>query len=571
LAGRGGAARRSEAALMERLTLLHAHNERRLAKAFRVATNGQVAASNYDNAKYFAAETVPVEGIHDLHRLLCRIEGDPHACVIRGEAVAGTDLSRLRRAKAENGGPFAETPRRWAMLDIDGGVPLPHGCSVLADPTDAARAVLDILVAHAPELEGVTAVVQFSASAGLDELAAGELAAAQGTATPRDWSGVAKVGVRAHAWFWLATPRGEAELKRWIDGLAEVGLTLDRATVQTVQPHYTAAPVFGMPLRDPLAGRRTVLVEGVDDAAELAIPDPAVASTAGAARTSAHAGRGYRGHLDTIGPEGFHTPVLRAASAYVASNWPDPDLAALKADLRARVRAADPGGRSAAEITDRASDRHLDGAIAWVMGQERRKRETQAAQAAAAEAVPPTFPDRGVPLGVAKAQAKAAVEDFATRVAAGECPTTLLRMTVGAGKSEAAIVNTGKPARRSPRLGQGGRTHLSRPPPRPRRRADGATARGAPRQDGRRREGHRLGEPGGPLRRHVPRPGTLAGGQGRKPAGVRRLRRLPVQRRVRLHAAAAGSEGCRRGGAGAQPRLPSEAGIRAGGGRRGDR
>ncbi len=64
------------------------------------------------------------------------------------------------------------------MLDIDGGVPLPDGCSVLADPTDAARAVLDILVAHAPELEGVTAVVQFSASAGLDELAAGELAAA---------------------------------------------------------------------------------------------------------------------------------------------------------------------------------------------------------------------------------------------------------------------------------------------------------------------------------------------------------------------------------------------------------
>ncbi len=196
-----------------------------------------------------------------------------------------------------------------------------------------------------------------------------------------------------------------------------------------------------MPLRDPLAGRRTVLVEGVDDTAELVIPDPAMASTAGAARTSAHAGRGYRGHLDAIGPEGFHEPILRAAAAFVAANWPSPDLAALKSDLRARVLAADPGGRTAAEITDRASDRHLDGAIAWVVGQERRKREAQAAQAAAAEAVPPTFLARGVPLDVAKAQAQAAVGAFATRVAAGECPTLLLRMTVGAGKSEAAIKN----------------------------------------------------------------------------------------------------------------------------------
>ena len=85
--------------------------------------------------------------------------------------------------KAENEGAFAEVPRRWLMLDLDGGVPLPPGCSVLADPAEAARAVLDILAAHAPELEGVSAVVQFSSSAGLDEMAAGEAAVAGETAS----------------------------------------------------------------------------------------------------------------------------------------------------------------------------------------------------------------------------------------------------------------------------------------------------------------------------------------------------------------------------------------------------
>ena len=164
------------------VTVLRAHDgprgPRRLTKAFRIATNGRISASPYDNAKHFTAEAVPVEGIHDLHSLLRGIEGDPHACVIRGEPVAGTDLARLRRMKAENDGAFAETPRRWVMLDLDGGVPLPAGCGVLADPTEAARVVLDILAAHAPELEGVSAVMQFSASAGLDEMAAGEAAVA---------------------------------------------------------------------------------------------------------------------------------------------------------------------------------------------------------------------------------------------------------------------------------------------------------------------------------------------------------------------------------------------------------
>ena len=92
---------------------------------------------------------------------------------------------------------------------------------------------------------------------------------------PARWDGVAKRGVAAHVWLWLQKPVGEGALKRWMVALAAGGLKLDQSTNRTVQPHYCAAPVFEMPLRDPLAGRRTVLVEGWADAAELRIPDAA--------------------------------------------------------------------------------------------------------------------------------------------------------------------------------------------------------------------------------------------------------------------------------------------------------
>ena len=167
---------------LDTLTVLRAHDGRRLTKRFTLAGSGAVIGQGYDNGEVVQRRArPPSRGIHDLHRELCRLESDPHACIIRGEAAPGTAMARTRRKKAENGGAFAEVPRRWVMLDIDGGVPLPPGCSVLADPEEAARVLLDVLAAHAPELEGVTAVVQFSASAGLDELAAGEPAADSGT------------------------------------------------------------------------------------------------------------------------------------------------------------------------------------------------------------------------------------------------------------------------------------------------------------------------------------------------------------------------------------------------------
>ena len=419
--------------------VLHAHDERRLAKSFTTATNGVVTKRDYDSATWFSAETRPVDGIRDVHRLLVDLEGDPFAGVIRGALAEGIDPRRVRRKKTGEGAPFIETPRRWAQLDVD-GIPLPAGTSILADPADAARVVLDIVTAHAPELEGVTAVVQFSSSAALNELAEAEEAAG----LPARWQGVAKPGVSAHVWFWLESPVGEADLTRWFKQVNERAGTklLDPALARTVQPHYTARPIFGGGLRDPLAGRRTLLIEGADDAAALVIPAHAPRTySANTSGGSANAGAGYEGHLEAIGgADGFRDPILKAISAFIATNWPRPDLATLKADIRRSIEGADPGGRPARQLEEYASDAHLDRLIAWVQEREKEKRAAKAQERHAPDVLP-TFPDRGMTLDEAADRADATIAAFAGQVAKGEAPELLLRVTVGAGKSEAAIRN----------------------------------------------------------------------------------------------------------------------------------
>lgn len=421
------------------VTVLHAHDEKRLAKSFTTATNGVVTKRDYDSATWFSAETRPVDGIRDVHWLLVDLEGDPFAGVIRGALAEGIDPRRVRRKKTGESAPFIETPRRWVQLDVD-GIPLPAGTSILADPADAARVVLDIVTAHAPELEGVTAVVQFSSSAALNELAEAEEAAG----LPPRWQGVAKPGVSAHVWFWLQAPVGEAELTRWFKWVnAKAGTKLlDPALARTVQPHYTARPIFGGGLRDPLAGRRTLLIEGMEDAAALVIPAHAPRTySADTSGGSASAGAGYEGHLEAIGgADGFRDPILKAVSAFVAMNALNPDLAALKADIRRKIEGADAGGRPASQLEAYASDHHLDGIITWMQEREKEKRSAKAQERHAPDVLP-TFPDRAVTLHEAGRQADAVMTRFAGQVAEGKAPALLMRMTVGAGKSEAAIRN----------------------------------------------------------------------------------------------------------------------------------
>jgi putative DNA primase/helicase len=288
------------AALAGSVTILGAPRKV-LTKRYSVGPMGQVIQSAYDRAKRFVRQTPGgAESIHDLYALLRQMEPHSQYCIIRGASIAGTNLKDTDRKLAKYGGQFEDVPRHWLMLDLD-HVVLPPGTSLLQDPADAARAVRDLAAGHIPELADVSAVVQFTSSAGIAELAETEAAAGM----PPRWAGVMKKGgaIGVHVWYWLEVPADSAELTRWAKAVnARIGdKFIDPQGLGAVQPHYTAAPVFEAPLRDPLAGRRTLLIEGLTDTATLDIP----AVTPRAPRShqdgtgQANAGRGYPGDGST--------------------------------------------------------------------------------------------------------------------------------------------------------------------------------------------------------------------------------------------------------------------------------
>lgn len=411
-----------------------------LTKEYTVNAAGRVERREFGNATWFSAEAATARSIADLHQLLLRLEADARACIIRGAALAETDLASTRRKKAENGGAFADVPRSWIMLDAD-AIPLPAGASVLSEPEDVAQHLLELFSGFAPELEGASAIVQFSSSAGIAEMAAAERAAG----LPDRWADLAKGDtVSAHIWFRLAEPLDGAALDRWAAGANHrAGIkAVDPATLRTVQPHYTAAPIFGAGLHDPLRGRRTLLVRGAVDAVRLSVPAEAPRGERTADNgTSANAGLGFRWHLEMIGDRvaGFHEPINAAIAAFVAANWPDPDVEALIELLQDRVERADPGNRSDAEIKRYAKRENLEARIKWVVDRQREKAEAAAAEREEADLIEPTFPDRAVPLEEGGRLAAKALEEFASRMREGETPRTLLRITVGGGKSDAAV------------------------------------------------------------------------------------------------------------------------------------
>jgi putative DNA primase/helicase len=421
------------------LTILRPVDDRRLmTKTYTIASDGRVGRREFSDAKTFSVELVPVENLVGLHRLLLDLETDPRAFIIRGAPKATTDLQRTPRTLRKGGGAFADTPRAWIMLDAD-KVALPAGSSVLSDPEDVARYLVDLFAGFAPELEGATAIVQFSSSAGIAERAEAEIS----SGLPDRWGDLAKGAdkISAHIWFWLDVPADGAELTRWAKAINErVGYkVVDPATLNAIQAHYTAAPIFGAGLHDPLKGRRTVIVQGATDAVTLDIPAeaPRPIYTGG---TNAIAGLGFAARLEAIGgPDGFHGPINSAVASYIATNWPAPDVDALIETLRARILSADPGSRSTSEIERYASPEKLRERIEAIIGFQQDKAEAERREREAAEAVAPTFPDRGVTLAEAQHQAAEIVDRFADRLRAGERPELLLQMTVGGGKTEAAV------------------------------------------------------------------------------------------------------------------------------------
>jgi hypothetical protein len=171
------------------------HRRRLATKEYTTASNGRVLRREFSEAKHFRVTRETVADIGGLYNLVAHLGDEASAFIIRGELLPGADPAHTRRVLRGDAATFADVPRAWLMLDAD-KIPLPSTASVLADPANIAQYLVDLFAGFAPELEGVTAVVQFSGSAGIAELAEAEAVAG----LPDRWSGVAVKGgtVSAH-------------------------------------------------------------------------------------------------------------------------------------------------------------------------------------------------------------------------------------------------------------------------------------------------------------------------------------------------------------------------------------
>jgi putative DNA primase/helicase len=226
------------------------HSTASLAKTWR--SDGTVKP--YDDAKFFTLETAQVGDIEALSALLARLEVSPHACLIRGAYVGDTLASqrdgdqfkpgRVRRALDY----FNDQPLHALLVEVDNFEPLAF--DPLASPEGAVDEYIGAALPAA--FSGVSYHWQLSNSAGRAEHA-GKL--------------------KAHVWFWLETAYTSEQVKTWA---VNEGVALDRAVLNAVQVHYTAAPVFEAGVADPVP-RRSGFVQGlVADAVPLVLDADAV-------------------------------------------------------------------------------------------------------------------------------------------------------------------------------------------------------------------------------------------------------------------------------------------------------
>jgi hypothetical protein len=332
------------------LTILFSVNALIMTKTIRRdRKSGKLIKSAYGRESHFRVKQVELRGFDHLCTCLDKLTQRPHAFVVRGEPLPGTDLSNTRRLlypDPETGevATFAAAARHCFAVDID-KVRKPVAVDPVSDPDGAVEHLIGLLP---PELHDASCWWQFTCSQSLPG---------------------SEDTLSARLWFWSHDPLDEASLTRWaLAANKSIGSqVIDPSLYRAVQPHYLADPVFEN-MVDPLARRHGVRV-GLDTLVSLLIPealtgDPYVVG-------EGYIGIGVNGHLAEIGGHrGFRGPMLSAIAAYFTGN-PGADPERIKINVREAVNRADPGGRSATNIARYCSDRHLDDFIRWIRARER--------------------------------------------------------------------------------------------------------------------------------------------------------------------------------------------------------
>jgi hypothetical protein len=212
------------------LTVL-ASRTHRLTKRWVRQPDGSIEVEEYPKgATFFLPIPVLLANLEDLSRLLSGLEPEQNSFVIRGALQPQFQRGvHVPRRKNPPHAAFDEVPRHPFMLDLD---KIPCGLNPAQNPLSAVEFARQLLPA---ELRDASFHWQFGASQNRP-----------------DRPGLLSLRL----WFWSDRPVGEAELKAWGDAVNEgrEPRLIDTALFQTVQPHYTARPIFEG-CSDPLVQR----------------------------------------------------------------------------------------------------------------------------------------------------------------------------------------------------------------------------------------------------------------------------------------------------------------------------
>jgi hypothetical protein len=338
-----------------KITKLSTRN-RFLAKQFNETADGKMRAKNYDLAKDFSIELIDVDGIFQLSELLTSLEGNPFSCVIRGIPHPDTALDKHVRRRIYREGqnvqesPFIDEATSWMMVDID-ALPLPDGYNYIDKPEQ----VVKYAVSQLPqEFHNVCCHWQFSASAGISNPSV----------------------IKLHLWFWLELPQNSYELRQWANEVNNLnGEVVDASVYNTVQIHYTAAPIFHGKAKNPLDVRSGLLFNEKESAAinlefqKVGNENPNTHETPSNSPLHAIA-MGFEGHMATMGDEpggkGFYEPLLRATASIVAtkgSNWIELNKTSIISDIQERIDSADQSNHTVEEVSCYRAEEHLTSLI----------------------------------------------------------------------------------------------------------------------------------------------------------------------------------------------------------------
>lgn len=200
------------------MVILRSANNRRCAKHFTRAANGEITAQAYDRESHWFPDVIPIPDFGTLCRALGILVSFSDRIIVRGALREAPTGQAIMRRSLDPGATLRPAARSWVALDIDGLPVLGVGLET----------VLSFLP---PRFRTAACFYHYTSSHGL------------------------RPGLRVRLWYLLSHPMTDAAWKRELRPFA-IAAHLDLSLFNPVQPHYIGAPTFAG-MDDPLPSGRS--------------------------------------------------------------------------------------------------------------------------------------------------------------------------------------------------------------------------------------------------------------------------------------------------------------------------